>query len=116
MKVDTNFILDGSSGKMILRNGFLQESFGSKSEWNYVYSANNQPEAIDGFVYPGYYLPEDRAKNYPVIEPKSNWDKESVGKMITDNTSSVAPDVVKNLISNLDANSLSKNEKKQLLF
>jgi penicillin amidase len=36
------------------------------------------------------------------LRPKSNWDKESVGKMITDNTSSVAPDVVKNLISNLD--------------
>jgi penicillin amidase len=68
-----------------------------------VYSANNQPEAIDGFVYPGYYLPEDRAKRITqLLEPKSNWDKESVGKMITDNTSSVAPDVVKNLISNLD--------------
>jgi penicillin amidase len=56
-----------------------------------VYSANNQPEAIDGFVYPGYYLPEDRAKRIiQLLEPKSNWDKESVGKMITDNTSSVA--------------------------
>jgi hypothetical protein len=31
----------------------------------YVYSANNQPEAIDGFIS-GYYLPEDRAKELPV--------------------------------------------------
>jgi penicillin amidase len=32
-------------------------------EWNYVYSANNQPEAIDGFVYP-ILSTEDREKNY----------------------------------------------------
>jgi penicillin amidase len=32
--------------------------------------------------------------------------------MITDNTSSVAPDMVKNLISGLDANSLSKKKEK----
>jgi penicillin amidase len=49
-----------------------------------------------------------------IVEPKSDWDKESVGKMIMDIISS--PDVVKNFISNLDANSLSNNEKKQLLF
>jgi hypothetical protein len=49
-----------------------------------------------------------------IVEPKSDLDKESVGKMIMDIISS--PDVVKNFISNLDANSLSNNEKKQLLF
>jgi penicillin amidase len=27
-----------------------------------MYSANNQPEPVDGYSYPGYYLPEDRAK------------------------------------------------------
>jgi penicillin amidase len=36
--------------------------------------ANNQPEALMG-LYPGYYLPEDRAKkNYQLLEPKSNWE------------------------------------------
>jgi penicillin amidase len=80
--------------------GFLQESVGSKPKWNFVYSANNQAEAVDGFLYPGYYLPEDRAKRITqLLEPKSDWNKESVGKMLNDNTSLVAPIVVKNLIS-----------------
>jgi penicillin amidase len=61
-------------------------------EWNFVYSANNQAEAVDGFLYPGYYLPEDRAKRITqLLEPKSDWNKESVGKMLNDNTSLVAP-------------------------
>jgi penicillin amidase len=51
-------------------------------------------------LYPGYYLPEDRAKRITqLLEPKSDWNKESVGKMLNDNTSLVAPIVVKNLIS-----------------
>jgi penicillin amidase len=47
---------------MILRIfGFLNPSAVNQ---NGTIQQNNQPEAIDGFVYPGYYLPEDRAKNY----------------------------------------------------
>jgi penicillin amidase len=52
-------------------------------EWNFVYSANNQAEAVDG-LYPGYYLPEDRAKRITqLLEPKSDWNKESVIKCST---------------------------------
>jgi penicillin amidase len=40
--------LDGSSEKMILNIGFLNPS-AVNPEWNFVYSANNQPEAVDGF-------------------------------------------------------------------
>jgi penicillin amidase len=117
--VDTHFILDGSSGEDDITEylDFSKNPSAVNPEWNYVYSANNQPEAVDGFLYPGYYLPENRAKRITqLLEPKSNWDKESVGKMITDNTSSVAPDMVKNLISGLDSNSLSKNEKEAVVI
>jgi hypothetical protein len=41
-KVDTHFILMVPPEKMILRN-ISPKSFGSKPEWNFVYSANNQP-------------------------------------------------------------------------
>lgn len=115
--VNTNFILDGASGKddIIEYLDFSKNPSAVNPEWNYVYSANNQPEAIDGFLYPGYYLPEDRAKRITqLLESKSNWDKESVGKMITDNTSSVASDVVNNLISGLNTTTLSKNEKEAI--
>jgi penicillin amidase len=51
---------------------------------------------VDGFI--SWLLSSgNRAKRITQLEPKSNWDKESVGKM-NDNTSSVAPDMVKNLI------------------
>jgi penicillin amidase len=84
--------------KMILLNiWFSKNPSAVNPEWNCVFSKQSAEEAID-FVYPGYYLPEDRAKRITVIRAKVSWDKESVGKMITDNTSSVAPDVVKNLI------------------
>jgi penicillin amidase len=115
--VNTNFILDGTSGKEDITEyiDFSKNPSAVNPDWNYVYSANNQPEAIDGFLYPGYYLPEDRAKRITqLLDSKSNWDKNSVGEMITDNTSIVAPEVVKSLISNLNLKSLSKTEKEAI--
>lgn len=115
--VDTHFILDGASGKddIVEYLYFSKNPSAVNPDWNYVYSANNQPEAIDGFLYPGYYLPEDRAKRITqLLDPKSNWDKEAVSRMITDDVSSVAPDIVKNLISALNGNTLSRNEKEAI--
>ncbi|MFE3871445.1 penicillin acylase family protein [Flavobacterium sp. ZS1P70] len=112
--VNTNFVLDGASGKDDITEylDFSKNPSAENPAWNYIYSANNQPEPIDGFLYPGYYLPEDRARRITqLLDPKSNWDKESVSKMIFDNTSIVTPEVVKNLISNVNYNVLSKNEK-----
>ena len=115
--VNPNFILDGASGKDDITEylDFSKNPSAENPAWNYVYSANNQPEPIDGFLYPGYYLPEERAKRITqLLDPKSNWDKEYVSKMIFDNASIVTPEVVKNLISNVDYNGLSKNEKKAI--
>lgn len=79
--------------------------------WNYVYSANNQPDSIAGMLYPGYYLPENRAKRIvELLEPKDDWDKGSVGRMITDVTSSVNPSIVKSLGKLLDISNLSDNQ------
>jgi penicillin amidase len=117
--VNTNFILDGTSGKDDITEyiDFSKNPSAVNPDWSYVYSANNQPEAIDGFLYPGYYLPEDRAKRITqLLDSKSNWDKKSVSEMINDNTSIVAPGVVKNLISNLNYKSLSKTEKEAIGF
>ncbi|MFV5684710.1 penicillin acylase family protein [Flavobacterium sp. GB2R13] len=117
MGVNTNFILDGASGKDDITEylDFSKNPSAVNPNWNYVYSANNQPEPIDGFLYPGYYLPEDRAKRITqLLDPKSNWDKESVSKMIFDNTSLAAPQVLSNLFSSVDYNTLSKNEKEAI--
>jgi penicillin amidase len=112
--VNTHLILDGSSGKddIVEYLDFSKNPSAENPEWGYVYSANNQPEAIDGYLYPGYYLPEDRAKRISgLMDAKSDWDKEAISKMIYDNTSDVAVETVQNLISNIDLNSISKEEK-----
>ncbi|MEG0849201.1 MAG: penicillin acylase family protein [Flavobacterium sp.] len=112
--VNTHLILDGSTGKedIVEYLDFSKNPSAENPKWGYVYSANNQPEAIDGYLYPGYYLPEDRAKRISgLMDAKSDWDKEAISKMIYDNTSDVAVETVKNLISNIDLNTISNEEK-----
>ena len=115
--VNPNFILNGANGiddkKEFL--DFSKNPHAINPTWNYVYSANNQPEAVDGYLYPGYYLPQDRAKRISdLLEPKNNWTREDVEQMINDNRSSVASDIVANLVVTLDQESLSNNEKEAI--
>jgi hypothetical protein len=39
-------------------------------EWNFVYSANNQAEAVDGFYILVIIFQKTELKNYPVIRAK----------------------------------------------
>ncbi len=115
--VNPNFILNGSNGiddkKEFL--DFSKNPHAINPSWNYIYSANNQPEAVDGYLYPGYYLPEDRAKRISnLLEPKNDWTKEDAAQMINDNTSSVAGAVVGNLVAAIEPESLSTIEKQAL--
>lgn len=115
--INPNFILNGANGiddkKEFL--DFSKNPHAINPSWNYIYSANNQPEAMDGYLYPGYYLPQDRAKRISeLLEPKNDWTKEDVGQMINDNTSAVATNIVGNLVSTLDSKSLSSNEKQAI--
>ena len=62
--VNTKLILDGNGKADICKKllDFEQNPQAINPSWHYVYSANNQPEEVNGKLYPGYYLPEDRAK------------------------------------------------------
>ena len=116
---NTKLIMDGASGKNEISRyiDFSQNPQAINPPWNYVYSANNQPDSIEGSLYPGYYLPEDRAKRIvQLLEPKNDWTKESIAKMTLDVTSSVAPTTVQNIIANLSIESLSATEKEALVF
>ncbi|MBA4153896.1 penicillin acylase family protein [Flavobacterium sp.] len=112
--VNANFILDGANGKDEQKEyyEFSQNPYAINPDWNYVYSSNNQVEPINGYLYPGYYLPQDRAKRIvQLLEPKNDWTKEDFMNMITDETSSVAPIVAKNMINSISQEVLSENEK-----
>ena len=112
--VNPNFILNGTNGIDDRREfqDFSKNPHAINPSWNYIYSANNQPEAVDGYLYPGYYLPQDRAKRISsLLQPENNWTKEDVAKMLNDNTSSISPSITANLIAALDSKAFSSNEK-----
>ena len=115
--VNTNFILNGANGvddqKEVVP--FSQNPAAINPPWHYVYSSNNQPEPIDGYLYPGYYLPKDRAMRIEgLLKPKNNWTKEEVSKMIVDNTSATANTIVANMTKPINQSAFSENEKKGL--
>ncbi|MDO9137739.1 MAG: penicillin acylase family protein, partial [Lutibacter sp.] len=115
--VNRNFILNGASGEddPIEYLDFSENPMAENPPWNYVYSANNQPESIANMLYPGYYLSEDRAKRIvQLLEPKNNWNKESMSAMINDVTSSVAPALVKEFAKIMDYGSFTKSEQKAI--
>lgn len=113
----TKFIMDGASGKNepLRYLEFSENPQAINPPWHYVYSANNQPDSINGKLYPGYYLPENRAKRITqLLEPKNDWDKATVGEMITDVTSATDPRVLLHLYNKLDADEIKDNELKLL--
>ena len=113
--VNSKFILDGASGRddKIAFLDFSENPMAENPPWNYVYSANNQPDSIAGMLYPGYYLPEDRAKRIvQLLSVKDNWNKTSSAKMITDVTSSVSGNVIKELVKIIDFHSFDTNVQK----
>ncbi|NER14665.1 penicillin acylase family protein [Leptobacterium flavescens] len=113
--LNPKFILDGASGKddPVRYLDFSENPQAKNPSWNYVYSANNQPDSIAGILYPGYYLPEDRAKHIvQLLEPENEWTKEGFSGMINQNRSIVATEVVKEFISAVPADGFSAEEQK----
>ncbi len=111
--ISTKFVLDGTLGnqKPTKYLDFSQNPSAINPPWNYVYSANNQPDSIAGILYPGYYLPENRAKRIvELLEPKNDWDRESVSNMILDVTSSVNPRLVRELIKLFKVSNLQREQ------
>jgi len=115
--VNSNFILNGANGIDDKKEfiPFVKNPAATNPKWNYVYSANNQPEPIDGYLYPGYYLPKDRAERIEgLLAAKNDWTKEEVSKMIVDNTSATAQTIVANMTKPLNVSKFSQNERKAL--
>ena len=115
--VNTKFILDGSNGEddQITYLDFSQNPQAINPSWNYVYSANNQPDSIAGILYPGYYLPENRAKRIvDILTPKNDFTKEDIKVMINDIQSSVVPELIPIIIKNITKVNLTSNEKEAI--
>lgn len=110
--VNPNFILNGSNGSDDHREflPFSENPSAINPPSHYVYSSNNQPQAVNGYLYPGYYLPKDRAQRIDgLLQPKNNWTLAEVEKMITDTKSSTSEEIVANWLKVLPKNA-SANE------
>jgi len=115
--VSTKFVLNGKTGteEPVSYLDFSENPSAINPPWHYVYSANNQPDSIAGMLYPGYYLPENRAMRIvQLLEAKNDWDMESVANMIMDDTSPVNPMLITELIKLLDVGHLNKEQLVQL--
>jgi penicillin amidase len=115
----TKTYLDGASGgdEILEYLGFEENPQAINPSCNYVYSANNQPDSIAGIMYPGYYLNEDRAERIvTLLEPKNDWTKQDVAKMIYDVTSPNAPVIVADFVRLIDIKNLSASEKQAIFF
>lgn len=109
----TKLILEGAKGEQEKERflDFNENPQAINPPWNYVYSANNQPSESSGFRYPGYYLPENRAKRIvDLLEGKDDWDADAVRDMILDVTSPVNPEVITNLSKWVDVTQLEAEE------
>ncbi len=113
--LQTKLILDGASGndEIVKYLDFSQNPQAVNPISNYVYSANNQPDTIAGGLYPGYYLPEDRAKRIVhLLEDKNDFTKEDMTTMLFDVTSSTTTEIIRHLLKGIDVSMLSVSEKK----
>ncbi|CAM4378107.1 penicillin acylase family protein [Zobellia roscoffensis] len=115
--IHTKFVSEEGKGLPVEKEylDFSENPHTINPPWHYVYSANNQPDSIAGMLYPGYYLPENRARRiFQLLESKGDWDKEAVGHMINDNTSPVNVEIVTMLLSKLKIDGLSTGQLKIL--
>jgi len=106
--ISSKFVLDGSTAaqEKIRFTDFSENPMSENPPWNYVYSANNAPLFPSGKTYPGYYLPENRAKRIvTLLDSKRDWDKSSVSEMILDHTSSVNAEIIADFNSALKEDS-----------
>ncbi len=107
--------LNGASGKdeIIEFLPFEENPQAVNPSWNYVYSANNQPDSVRGKLYPGYYQPQDRAKRIvSLLEQKEDFSKEDVSKMIYDVKSSTVSNISKHLLKSVVQSNLTASERK----
>jgi penicillin amidase len=88
--VNSKMVLDGSKSadEPVGYLDFSQNPHAVNPPWNYVSNANNQPDSINGALYPGYYLPDSRAKRIvELLEAKDKVDVAYYKAMLLDNQS-----------------------------
>ncbi|MGD9054828.1 MAG: penicillin acylase family protein [Desulfobacterales bacterium] len=102
--VNSKLFLDGASGKdePLGYYDFSDNPQAENPPSGFVYSANNQPESAKDKLYPGYYVPDHRARRIvDLLESDTVWSVEAVRKMGTDCISPATPEMTREIIDTL---------------
>lgn len=114
--INSKFFMDGASGKDEPL-GYYDFSENPKSvnpASGFIFSANNQPEKMpNGLYYPGYYVPDYRAKRITDwLKKNRRWNMSRMQVMLTDGISSIYPQVAQEFVKVLETDaSLTGNKK-----
>lgn len=106
--IASKFFLDGSSGndEYLGFYDFSKNPQAINPPWGYVYSANNQPDSVEGVLYPGYYYPKGRSGRIKaLLEQQSTWEPADFKKVNLDHVSIMHPAVAKEMAAVLKQSS-----------
>jgi len=72
--------------------------------WGFVYTTNNQPDSVDGVLYPGYYYPKSRAGRVAeLLKEDKKWSPEDMKKINLDVLSHMHVEIAREIASGLKA-------------
>ncbi len=112
-KVNPVVLLNGISGKEEVK-GFYDFKDNPQSEnppSGFVYSANGQPDSVQGKLYPGYYVPDDRANRIiQLLSDKSIYSIEDMQRINIDAVSLSATANVKIILEQVNKSLANKTQ------
>ncbi len=111
--VQTKMFIDASDKKNIPQGfyDFADNPFSENSPQGFIFSSNNQPAAVNGLFYPGYYAPESRAKRIVnILSKDSLWNIEKTNIMNTDVISNTAVSLSNTILSEIDQSVVNKSK------
>jgi len=100
--VRSKLFLDGASGndEYLGYYDFTKNPQSINPPWGYVYSANNQPDSVDGVLYSGYYYPKARAgRIVEYLNKEKKWLPDDMKEINLDVVSISTPEVAKEMAS-----------------
>ncbi|MEH0156317.1 penicillin acylase family protein [Limibacter armeniacum] len=108
--VHSKRILDGSikADDYLGFHKFSQNPQSENPPSGYIYSANNQPDSVDGVLYPGYYAPENRADRIvSLLEENEKWSPEMVQEMVSDVKSAQLKTLANEMVAVLESEAVA---------
>lgn len=100
--VVSKLFLDGASGndEYLGFYDFSKNPHAINPPWGYVYSTNNQPDSVDGVLYPGYYYPKARAgRVVEFLQQDRQWSAGDMKQINLDVMSVTHPEIAKEMAS-----------------